>query len=397
MNIHIKQTKFHKVCFKKYYIEKLNKEELTLRTLLCYYQDIASNKYYNESLQTNVLGMHYDARFTVNLKQIGVYNIIEYSLTSVDPIYINDPNYTIEGLEKLFNELLIPRFWNKKAVKKLFQIAKEIYKSDLLSRFENLQVLAFENTIKNFYKDTIRDLDTYGSLELLEQITTKDLYDYYQKVMTEQTISISSGNFEKVNDDSFSITPKVDFQFRFRGNHPQIMYEKFNTEQCYLHVIYDVHTYSNDKYGMAMRAINYLFGGKTSSYLFNIVREKYGLCYSINSMYLGASGIIVVSTIIDYCNLSKVIELIDQSLNEIIHLDWDLEEIKKYFRLNNDTQKDNFNSKIENYLMDNYFSLDDKSFNEINKINNLTKEDIVEAFKLIEKSFIYVFGGENHD
>ena len=53
----------------------------------------ACNKYYNESLQTYVLGKNYDARFNVNLKKIGMYFIIEYSLTSVDPLYIKDDEY----------------------------------------------------------------------------------------------------------------------------------------------------------------------------------------------------------------------------------------------------------------------------------------------------------------
>ena len=396
MNIYLKQTKFHKVCFRKYYIAKMNKEDLTIRTLLCYYQDIACNKYFNEASHARILGLNYDARFRVNLKQVGIYNVIEYSLSSVDPLFIHDPNYTIEGLENLFNELIIPRFWNKKCVKGLLKIAKEVYKSDLLSRFENPQILAFENAIKNFYKGTIRDLDTYGSLEELEKITEKDLYNYYQKVIQEQSISIGSGNFENENNYSFNLVPKEDFQFRFRGEHPLFMYEDFDSGQCYLEVVYDTNTYSNEKLGMAMRAINYLLGGKSSSYLFNLVREKYGLCYSINSMYLGASGIIVVSTIIDYKDLDKVLELIDESLNQIKLMDFDLEEIKKYFLLNELVSLDNFYSKMENYLMDNFFSINDKSTNEINKINNLKIEDIERALKLIKKSFIYAYGGK-HD
>ena len=119
MNIYLKQEKFHRITFKKYYVSKMIKEDLTLRTLLCYYQELACNKYYNESLQTYILGKNYDARFNVNLKKVGTFIIIEYSLSSVDPIYINDPNYTIEVLEELFNDLIIPRFWNKKCVKSL--------------------------------------------------------------------------------------------------------------------------------------------------------------------------------------------------------------------------------------------------------------------------------------
>ena len=397
MNIYLKQEKFHRITFKKYYVSKMIKEDLTLRTLLCYYQELACNKYYNESLQTYILGKNYDARFNVNLKKVGTFIIIEYSLSSVDPIYINDPNYTIEVLEELFNDLIIPRFWNKKCVKSLFNRAKEIYESDLYSRFENPSILSFENAIKHFYKGTIRDYDSYGSLEDLANITEKDLYNYYQKVIKEESISIGSGNFEKQNNYNFTLTSKDNFYFTDKGDHLPFMYEDFDSDQCYLEVIYDTNIYSLDRLGIAARAVNFIFGGKTASNLFNIVREKYGLCYSISSMYLGASGLIVVSSIINYSDLDKVLEAIDEAFDKIGSLDFDLNEIKEYFISNIINSKDNFNTLVDNYFLDNYFVKNNESFKELEKINNLTIEDIKEAFNQTKRSFVYAYGGKKND
>ena len=397
MNIYLKQEKFHRIAFKKYYVSKLVKDELTIRTLLCYYQELACKKYYNESLQTYVLGKNYDARFNVHLKKVGTYIIIEYSLTSVDPLYINDPDYTVEGLENLFNELIIPRFWNKKCVKSLFNKAKEIYMSDLYSRFENPSILSFENAIKHFYKGTIRDYDSYGSLEDLESITEKELFDYYQKVIKEETISIGSGNFVKENDNSFNLKPKKDFYFNFRGNCPSYLYEDFDSDQCYLEVIYDTGIYSLDKLGIAARAINFIFGGKASSNLFNIVREKYGLCYSISSMYLGASGLIVVSAIINYSDIEKVLNAIDEAFDMVKELDFNIDEIKEYFISNISQSKDNFNTLIDNYFLDNYFVKGNESYKELEKINDLKMEDIKEALNQIKRVFVYAYGGKKND
>ena len=397
MNIYIKQDKFHKITFRKYMVSKMNKEELTIRTLLCYYQELACNKYYNESLQTYVLGKNYDARFNVNLKKIGMYFIIEYSLTSVDPLYIKDDEYTIDKLESLFKELIIPRFFKGKAVKELFNRAKEIYQSDLYSRFENPSILSFENAVKHFYKGTIRDYDSYGSLEELEHITEKDLFEYYQKVVNEEFISVSSGNFIKENNNNYTLTPKNNFYFDMRGEHDSFMYEHFDSDQCYLEVIYDTGIYSLDELCFGIRAVNHLFGGRAFSYLFDIVREKYGLCYSIGSMYLGASGIIVVSATINYSDIDKVLNAVDEALEKIKNDPIDIEEIKTHFISNIKQSEDNFRTKVDNYVLDNFFIKGHESYRDYDKIMNLKIEDVKLALSKMNRSFVYAYGGRKDD
>lgn len=397
MNIYIKQDKFHKITFRKYMVSKMVKEELTLRTLLCYYQELACQKYYNESLQTYVLGKNYDARFNVNLKKIGQYFIIEYSLTSVDPLYINDSEYTVEKLESLFNDLIFPRFFKGKAVKDLFNRAKEIYQSDLFSRFENPSILSFENAIKHFYHGTIRDYDSYGSLDDLNNITEKDLYDYYQKVIKEENISIGSGNFDFSSNQNYSLKPKTDFYFTEKGKYESFMYEHFESDQCYLEVIYDTGIYSLDDLSFGIRGVNYLFGGRAFSYLFDIVRERYGLCYNISSMYLGASGIIIVSAVINYSDLDKVLDAIDEALNKLKEDDINLDEIKNHFISNIKQSKDNFSTMVDNYLLDNFFINGNESYKEMEKINNIKVEDIKKAMSKMNRSFVYAYGGKKND
>ena len=175
------------------------------------------------------------------------------------------------------------------------------------------------------------------------------------------------------------------------------MYEDFESDQCYLEVIYDTGVYSLDKLGIAARALNFIFGGKSASNLFNIVREKYGLCYSISSMYLGASGIIIVSSIINYSDIDKVLEAIDEAYNKIGNLDFDIDEIKEYFISNFINSKDNFNTLVDNYFLDNYFLKDNESYKELEKIDKLKIEDIKEVFENTKRSFVYAYGGKKND
>ena len=50
----------------------------------------------------------------------------------------------------------------------------------------------------------------------------------------------------------------------------------------------------------AMQVMNVIFGGGMTSKLFQNVREKRGLCYSVDSSYYGAKGILLVNAGIDF-------------------------------------------------------------------------------------------------
>ena len=49
-----------------------------------------------------------------------------------------------------------------------------------------------------------------------------------------------------------------------------------------------------------MQVLNVLFGGGMTSKLFQNVREKMSLCYSIDSAYYGSKGIVLVNAGIDF-------------------------------------------------------------------------------------------------
>ena len=51
-------------------------------------------------------------------------------------------------------------------------------------------------------------------------------------------------------------------------------------------------------------------------------------------MYLGASGIIIVSAVINYSDLDKVLDAIDEALNNLKEDEINLDEIKNHFLSN---------------------------------------------------------------
>ena len=101
-------------------------------------------------------------------------------------------------------------------------------------------------------------------------------------------------------------------------------------------------------------------------------------------MYLGASGLIVVSSIINYSDLDKVLKAINEAYSKIGDFDFSLDEIKEYFISNIINAKDNFNTLVDNYFLDNYFVKGHESYKELDKIKSvilLSWVDLVELQK----------------
>ena len=394
MNVNLINKKFHRIILKKCYIRKINPNETTIRNLLCYYQSIACNKYKNEDLFNRFLANAYDMRFKVNTSTIGCYTIFSYTLEAVDPKFINDNNYTINFLENALEECIKPLIVNNNFDKFNFKKAIEIYYSNLLYLEENESKLALNGAIHEFFKGTIRDFNNDGSIEELEAITRDDLYNYYLSLINDEEIYYATGDvFNLAIDHKLTITLKTNYVFKDRIEHPSYIEVNKKTNQCYLNIIYDTDIFSTNKLFYALSFFNYALGGSSDSLLFKNVREKNSLCYSISSSYLGASGILIVSAIINKRDLDKVIKLIDDSILGTCD-NINLDEIKKTFILEKRGRCDYLSSGISDHFMDNYFVDGVKSYDEIQLINQVELDDVKKSAEHIKKSLVYVYGGD---
>lgn len=392
MDIILHHDKFHRRIYKFYRVTKIQKEDQTIRHLLCYYQELACKNYPSEEKMDAVLGRFYDAKFRVRLTNYGCYSLMEYSLSAIEPIFIQDESYQSEALEALFLKLIEPTF-DPSVAEGLFERAYEIYESDLLMRQENYATVALQKALKEYFKGTDRDFDSTGSLKDLESITLEGLKGYYEKAKQEETLLLLCSLDEKQSRKTYSLTPKKDYHFKRRNNIRGRFYEDAPTEQCYLQVFYETKTYADDRLYYAMMFLNHLFGGSSSSKLFTIVREKYGLCYSINSMYLGASGILICSAIIEKKDVDATLKAMEEALTSIQKEEYDLEEVRKYYLSLHRGNEDYQETAINNYLSDHFFLDTPRSYLEEEAIQAVSKKDLQETFSRLEQTFVYVYGG----
>ncbi len=397
MDFLLKTNQFHKIVFIKQFYRRINPEEQTIRNLLCYYLSLASSKYNTIEKLDYFLSMNYDLKSSVGLSTFGAYSIITYSLSAIDPKYLSDENYNLKFLEEAFNELQKPVIKNNKFDKKLFKKAKEFYASNLLYERENEDKNAYDGLIEAYFGGTIRNFKSTGNLEELEDIKIEDLYDYYLSILKDEQISYVTGDVDGLKENNQStLKIKNDYFFKERLNSLDYIHDEAKTSQAHLFIVYDPMVYSDSKLSQALMLINNHFGGASNSKLFSEIREKLGLCYSISSTYMAASGIILISAIINKNNTEKVVEEIDKIFDNLLN-DFNLDEKKEYYKMYYKDKFDYIYTLYSEFINENYFINTPTIKDELKIIDELTMDDIKNAYNKMKRTLVYVYGGDDYE
>ena len=148
-----------------------------------------------------------------------------------------------------------------------------------------------------------------------------------------------------------------------------------------------------DKDYPSMVIANGILGTLPTSLLFQEVREKRSLCYSINSVAYGYDGVMKISTGIDYKDIDEVKRLIQVQIDRIKNGDFEesLLETTKGMYIN--VYRGQFDD-IKSIVFDIYrnFIINDGRTSEkmIEDIGKVSKQSIMEVFKDVELKVEYV-------
>ena len=166
-------------------------------------------------------------------------------------------------------------------------------------------ILGTKVSVGGFNKDDLKEFcnQNYNPSNLIVGISGK--FD------ESKIINQIKKNFEFLKSGNKSTKPKYNWNSGFHS-------EKKDLQQA--HIVFGVEGLSNlDKQRLDLSALSIILGGGMSSKLFQEIREKKGLCYSIfsfQSQFL-SSGIFGFYSA---CNPNDLENLLDTSLNEIKNL-----------------------------------------------------------------------------
>ena len=153
-------------------------------------------------------------------------------------------------------------------------------------------------------------LPRLGETEDVAAITPQGLYAHYRELLKTSPIEIfyvGSAGGAQVAELLMPLLNKLDrccaplpSQTSFRSCEPSDMTETMDVTQGKLCMGFTTPITNRCAEFAAMQCFNVIFGSGMTSKLFQNVREKMSLCYSIGSGYYGTKGILVVNAGIDF-------------------------------------------------------------------------------------------------
>ena len=351
----------------------------------------------------------YGANLDCGIEKIGDNQIIKFYLETINDNFLPKQENLLDKsinllLDIIFNPVVEENHFNNQYV----ETEKQTIKRLIEGKIDNKDIYAFNRCIEEMYKDKPFGLYKYGYTEDLETINEHNLYEYYKILISNAKIDIFvSGDFDdkkiiELLNNNENITKVSDREDNHIINNEQtekktkiedikILNESKDVTQGKLVIGMDIDYYKeNSKYAMCL--YNVILGESATSKLFQNVREKASLAYTARSNYVRQKNNIFIRCGIEIENYDKAVQIINKQLEDMKNgnfTDEDIENAKKYMVSGIKTVADEQDSEITYYLGQE-LSGNLTSFDEyIEKIQSVTKEEILDIANNINTNMIY--------
>ena len=175
--------------------------------------------------------------------------------------------------------------------------------------------------------------------------------------------------------------------------------EIMDVVQCKLMMGFRTEIAKPDEDVESVKVMNALLGGTAQSKLFLNVREKLSLCYYCSSKYVAQKGIIFIESGVQKENVSKAKEEILKQIKDIQlgnFTDKELDETKLYLSQSLEKIKDSPENLSSWYGSQAFDKTKQSPEETIEKIKNVSREEVISAAKKITTDTIYVLSGKEN-
>lgn len=323
-NIHvIPSKKFKTVTILAKYKANLTRETITKRALLPYLLQQGTTSYPSEKQLNLKLNELYGASFSVDAGKKGNNHIISFRLEVANQKYIQNESTIMDEALQLLNEIIhAPNLENGAFPTNIFNREKATLKGRIKSVVDDKITYANRRLLDEMCADEVFSIHPDGYEADLEDLTSADVYAYYQAMLAEDAFDIYViGDFveaemqEKIKQHFPTVTknaaakPIVEVVKTIEK--VEVVKESQEIQQAKLHIGFRTNTTYQDEDYYALQIFNGLFGGFPSSKLFVNVREKHSLAYYVGSRVESHKGLLIVLSgiaITDYEKAKTIIE-----------------------------------------------------------------------------------------
>ena len=374
----------------------MKEKEVTINSLIPAVLRRGTEKYPNQLEINKKLEEMYGASFNCGVDKMGDYQVLKFYMEVLSNKYLPEKQNAVEFLKELvFN----PSLENGAFKKEYVDQEKENIRKIIESRKDNKARFALDRCIEEMFEGEAYGIFKFGKVEDLEKINEKNLYSQYQKLIKEARIDCFSCG-EEVENIELQIRDKDKKEYKCELEKHSIknkeIKEPMDVTQGKLIIGLDVPEGERS----VISVYNTILGGGANSKLFQNVREKASLAYSASSSYIRRKNAIFIKTGIETENYEKALDIIKKQLEEMKNgniTDDEFDSGKKLIISNlnliSESQEDLIAYYFDQKLYDENLKLEEY----IEKIKQVTKQEVIDLAKEVKLDTIYFLCGKEKE
>lgn len=304
-------SRFKQNCLSIQYVRKMDRSEAAMNALIPSVLLRGTNSAMDLRQITLRLDELYGAAVSPISRRAGDYQTTGFYVSMMDDRFALDGESVLEQTLSFVKDLLfdyptenggfLPDFVEGEKTNQIAAIQAEL---------NDKRVYAVRQLLKNMCREDSFGIPRMGEVPDVAAITPQALLDHYLRIRRESPVQlyyVGSAQPQRV-----ARCLREMFAFEQRDYRPlpdhtplklsgkQDIRERMEVAQGKLCMGFFTPVTNRDKDFAAMQVMNGVFGGDVTSKLFQNVREKQSLCYSIGSSYYSAKGVVLVSAGIDF-------------------------------------------------------------------------------------------------
>lgn len=354
----------------------------------------------------------YGASISSSVTKLGENHVITLSATGLNSKYAQNNTNNILELANILCDMIFDPDVNTQ--EKSFNIEnfnqeKRQLIEDINSELNNKKLYAKKRCTEIMCANEKFSINSLGTIEQAEKLTPELVYQAWEKLLNnsrieiivtgviscEQIINLFQTKFSQINRKNIN---NFNTEIIKKAHDIKNITEYMDITQSKLVMGFRTEISEGDDKVHAMILMNSLYGGNAQSKLFLNVREKQSLCYYCSSRYNKHKGVMFVESGVENNNIEKAKKEILAQLKQIQlgnFTDSELNEIKLYVSQGIKHTKDSLES-LNSWYISQVFSENKNTPDDIiDKINHVTREEIIEVANKITLDTVYVLTSNN--
>ena len=409
VNLHFLQSKKFKTNkIKVRFSSPLDENTVAARVLVACMMETANQKYPTSQLFREKLASLYGVELSTSVSKRGRVHYVDLNISFVRDDFLSKKNVlTDEVLDIIETIFFSPLVVEDHFDSDTFDVEKKNTISDLESEIEEPYYYAHGQLNQLFFEDETIGMSRLGKVDLLRQETAQTtLSQFHQMLHFDNIDFFFIGDFNEV-----AIVDRVNrFEFKPRDNYLSVNYqqpftnvvreklEQKQNQQSILELGYHFSTQYGDPLHIPLVVLNGMLGAFSHSRLFQVIREKEGLAYTISSYFDIFTGFMRVFAGIDKESRTKVMTLIMRQLNDLKRgkfTESELQLTKEMLVNTTLLAQDRQNTLIERKYLKMILGTKVPSLEEwLESIDRVSREEIIEAAKTINLQSVYFMEGK---